>query len=561
MKQTDFLKWRFGFVLLVLIVGVVVLVARVVQLSVYNQTFLKKQGDERVLRLVKRPAFRGMILDRHGYPLAVSTAVVSIWVNPMLFTPASDDWKQLVTLLQLDAKVMKKQLAAAKRKKREFFYLKRNLPPDLAHQITALKVPGLYAEEAYRRYYPEGETTAQLLGVTNIDDQGQEGLELAYNEWLAGQPEKKWVIQDRLGRTIADMKQIQMPVRGKPIKLSIDRRIQYLAYRSLMEGVYKNQAVSGSIVVLDVSTGEVLALTNYPSFNPNTRSKNQMHRLRNLALTDLFEPGSTIKAFSVARALESGRFTPETMVDTTPIRVGRKLIKDEHSTDEKMSVTDVLKRSSNVGAARMMLSLPPDQFWALLHNVGFGESTGIGFPGEQDGVLIKQNPWKDIEVATLAYGYGLSVTTLQLARAYLVIAKDGVKIPLSLFPVQTQPLGEQVIAPHVAQQMRLLLEEVVAGHGGTGDRARVPGFRIAGKTGTSWVSGKQGYTEKKYTSSFVGIAPASRPTLLVAVVINNPRGHEYYGGSVSGPVFEKTMEGTLRILGVSPDNQAVENPS
>lgn len=557
MKQTDFIKWRFYLVLFVIFLGVFALVFRVVHLTIFNQAFLKQQGDERVLRLVKRPAFRGMIIDRQGYPLAISTAVASIWVNPLTFDPVTSDWQALSALLQIDLKTLKKQVAVAKKKRREFIYLKRNLPPDIAHQIAALKLPGLYEEAAYRRYYPEGETISQLLGVTNIDDRGQEGLELAYNEWLSGQPEKKWVIQDRLGRVIADVKQIQEAVQGKSITLSIDRRIQYLAYRSLMEGVYANQAESGSLVVLDVETGEVLALANYPSFNPNVRIKGQLSRVKNRAATDLFEPGSTIKAFSIASALDSGSFTPDTMVETTPIKVGRKIIKDEHSTDEKMSVAEILRRSSNVGVTRIILSLPPNQLWDLLHRVGFGESTGIGFPGEQDGVLIKHDPWKDLEVATLGYGYGLSVTALQLARAYLVIAKEGVKIPISLFPLKKPPVGEQVMEPHIAKQMLTLLEEVVSVRGGTGDRAKVPGFRVAGKTGTSIIAGVRGYEEKRYISSFVGIAPATRPKLVVAVVIHNPRGREYYGGSVSGPVFEKTMEGTLRILGVRPDGQPV----
>ena len=554
MRQTYFIKWRFYLVLLFLLVGVLALVARVIHLTIFTQPFLKQQGDERVLRLTTRPAFRGMIVDRNGYPLAISTAVASIWVNPQLFDPSKTDLTQLAALLKFDRATLKKQVAKAKVKKREFLYLKRNLPPDLAHQVMALKLHGLYQEAAYRRYYPEGETAAQLLGVTNIDDQGQEGLELSYNEWLSGVPEKKWVIQDRLGRAIADVKQVQKPVQGKAIKLSIDRRIQYLAYRSLMEGVLLNHAESGSIVVLDVATGEVLALANYPSFNPNNRNKMQLRYAKNIAVTDLFEPGSTIKAFSIASALDSGKFTPDTIVDTSPIRVGRKLIQDEHPKGP-MTVADVIKRSSNAGVTRIILNLPPNQLWDLLQRVGFGEITGIGFPGEQGGVLIKQDPWKDLAVATLGYGYGLSVTTLQLARAYLVIAKDGVKIPISLFLQPQAPIGEQVIEPHIAKQMLTLLEQVVSGDGGTGDRAKVPGFRVAGKTGTSWVAGVGGYHEKKYTSSFVGIAPASRPKLVVAVVIHNPRGKEYYGGSVSGPVFEKTMEGTLRVLGVRPDGE------
>lgn len=551
MKTTYFLKWRFNVLLLFLCLSVLILICRVVQLSILNQSFLKQQGDERVLRLSTRLAFRGMILDRNGYPLAVSTSVSSIWVNPQKFHADDKTWKELSALLQINTKAIKKSLNLAKSKKRGFFYLKRNLPPDIAHQIMDLKIPYLYTEEGYRRYYPEGETTAQLIGLTNIDDRGQEGVEFAYNDWLSGIPEKKWIIQDRLGRNIADVKQVQASIKGKTLKLSIDRRIQYLAYRALMDGVYQNQAESGSLVIIDVDTGEVLALVNYPSFNPNIRTKNQLQYAKNIAITNLFEPGSTIKAFTIASALDSGKYTKETIVDTSPIKIGRKLIQDEHPKGP-LSIAEVLKLSSNAGATRIILSLPPNQLWDLLHRVGFGEITGIGFPGEPDGVLTKEDPWKEITLATMGYGYGLSVTTLQLARAYLILAKQGVKIPITLFPQAKPPIGEQVIEPHIAKQMLLLLEEVVSGKGGTGERAKVPGFRVAGKTGTSWVAGKGGYQKKEYTSSFVGIAPVTNPKLVVAVVINNPK-RDYYGGQVSGPVFEKAMEGTLRILGVRPD--------
>jgi cell division protein FtsI (penicillin-binding protein 3) len=555
--QATFIAWRFNLILLVIVLVVVGLLWRVFDLAVLDQGFLRHQGDERVLRLVTTPAFRGMIVDRNGFPLAVSTTAYSVWMNPHQFIPTTEVLSSLRNLLGMEAREISSLINRNQKKKREFIYLKRALSPDIANQIKSLTIPGLYLQKEYRRYYPEGEAAAHVIGFTNIDDQGQEGLELAYNQWLVGEPGKKWVIKDRLGRIISDVQTVQDQKSGHDLVLSIDRRIQYLAYRELLTGVLKNKAVSGSAVVLDTRTGEVLAMVNQPSFNPNNRDVRASDSFRNRAITDTFEPGSTIKAFTVASAIESGRFKPNSLIDTSPgwMRVGHHPVRDEHN-NGVLSLTQILQKSSNMGAAKMVLSIPPDQLWSLLHRVGFGEPTGIGFQGEQNGVLTHHNPWGSFILATLSFGYGLSVTTLQLTRAYSVLANYGIKLPISLLRLDKDkpPVGERVMNAIIAKQMLTLLESVVV-KGGTAASANVPGYRVAGKTGTSKLVGEGGYEKHHYTSSFVGIAPLSHPRLIVSVVIHDPQGKYYLGGDVAGPVFKKIMEGTLRILDVPPDAQ------
>ncbi|HEX4045712.1 MAG TPA: penicillin-binding protein 2 [Gammaproteobacteria bacterium] len=550
-----FIRWRFYFVLILIAAAVAGLGWRIFDLAILDQHFLRKQGDERVLRMVSTPAFRGMIVDRHGYPLAVSTSVYSAWINPPTFAPDKTALAALAKVLQMKPNAI---LALVKQKKqREFVYLKRSLAPELAAQIKALAIPGVFLQQEHRRYYPEGEVMAQVIGFTNVDDQGQEGMELGYNEWLQGEPGKKWVIKDRLGRIIADVQQVQEQKPGRELVLSIDRRIQYLAYRELLAGITRYQARAGSAVVLDVKTGEVLAMVNYPSFNPNNRSGQEAREwYRNRAVTDLFEPGSTIKAFSVATALDSERYQPDTMIDTHPgwLRVGRETVKDRKN-NGPLTVTQILQLSSNVGVTKMILDVPPNNLREILHKVGFGEITGVGFPGEQNGVLVQPPRWGDFTLATLAFGYGLSVTPLQLARAYAVLANNGVKLPVSLLRQSSMPVGEQVIRAPIAQQMLVLLEKVVS-KGAGGEKANVPGYRVAGKTGTAQMASEGGYARRRYISSFVGIAPVSQPRFVVAVVIHEPSGKEYYGGLVAGPVFEKIMEGTLRMMDVPPDKEA-----
>lgn len=552
-NNTSYIAWRFYLTLAGIALVVVGLVFRIFDLAILNQHFLRHEGDERILRLVSTPAFRGMILDRNGFPLAVSTTVYSVWMNPQEFTHNKDALSSLSKLIKLSPKEISDNANLLKKKKREFVYLKRGLSPEIANQIKQLHISGIYIQEEYRRYYPEGEVMAHVIGFTNVDDQGQEGLELQYNQLLQGEPGKRWVVKDRLGRIISDVQTVQDQKPGNDLMLSIDRRIQYLAYRELMIGIMQNQAVSGSAVVLDIKTGEVLAMVNLPSFNPNNRPANKSEAFRNRALTDTFEPGSTIKAFTVATALESGRYKPESIIDTTPgwMRVGRNVVRDENN-NGVLSLSQILQYSSNMGAAKIVLSLQPNQLWELLHRVGFGEITGIGFPGEQSGTLVKHDPWGSFVLATLSFGYGLSVTTTQLAQAYSILASGGLKKPISLLKVDNPPVGQRVLSEKVATEMLSLLEAVFA-KGGTAATAKVPGYRVAGKTGTAKKNGIGGYQAHRYTSSMVGIAPLTNPRLVVIVVIHDPHGKQYLGGFVSGPVFEKIMEGTLRILDIPPD--------
>ena len=553
-EQTFYSAWRFYLVLFILFLIVSGLLWRIVDLAIFDQRFLQQQGNDRVLRLVSTPAFRGMIIDRNGFPLAVSTTVYSAWINPKEFIPSKDMTSSLSQILGMKDKEMTGMLKHYQKTKREFIYLKRGLSPEVAKRIKQLNIPGLYTQEEYRRYYPEGEVAAHVVGFTNIDDHGQEGLELAYNQWLTGEPGKKWAIKDRLGRVISDVQTLQEQKSGHDLILSLDRRIQYVAYRELLAGVLQNQANSGSVVVLDVKTGEVLAMVNQPSFNANKRLLANKDIIRNRAVTDSFEPGSTIKAFSIASALDSGHFKPDSIIDTSPgwIIAGNNKVSDEHN-NGPLTVAQILQISSNVGTTKMLLSLPPDQLWSLLHRVGFGEITGIGFPGEQSGSLIKHHPWGAFTLATLSWGYGLSVTAVQLARAYSVIANDGIKFPISLLRLEKPPIGERVMDGKVAKEMLLLLESVVSAKGATGAQARVPGYRVAGKTGTSNIAKAHGYDKHRYTSSFVGIAPVSNPRFIVAVIIHDPHGRKHLGGEVSAPVFEKIMEAVLRIYNVPPD--------
>lgn len=554
--QATFIRWRFYLLIIFILLIVAGLIARLIDLTILKRTFLQGQGNARVLRVMNTPAFRGMITDRNGYPLAVSTSVFSIWVNPKDFDLNKENIKALSKVLGMKKSDIQTLVLHYKNKNREFGYLKREVSPEIAAKVKSLLIPGVYQQQEYKRFYPEAEVAAHIVGFTNIDDKGQEGLELAYNDWLSGRPGKKVVVKDRLGRVISEVKQMQQQKPGNDITLSINRRLQYLAYRELLDGVKKNVATSGSVVVLDIKTGEILAMVNQPSFNPNNRVNTKSDALRNRAVTDIFEPGSTIKAFSVATALDSGKYKPDTIIDTYPgwLNVGHHLVKDEHSKGP-MTVTQILQISSNVGVTKMILSLPPDRLWNLLHRVGFGEETGIGFPGERSGSLVNRTNWPPFALATLSFGYGISVTTLQLAHAYATLANDGVKIPLSLMKLDKAPEGKRVVDSRIAKQMLVLLESVVA-KGGTAEAANIPGYHVAGKTGTAIMVGDHGYEKHHYTSSFVGIAPVSNPRIVVAVVIQDPRGKVYYGGFVSGPVFKNIMEGALRMLNIPPDDAA-----
>jgi cell division protein FtsI (penicillin-binding protein 3) len=534
------------------------LVARAVQLQVLNKDFLNQQADTRHLRTEKISAHRGTITDRNGEPLAISTPVDSIWANPQKLAPAVDRVPKLARILGIDPQQLIRRVTRSMDK--EFLYLKRHLSPEQAEQVLALKLPGVNVQREYRRYYPAGEVAGHLVGFTDIDDEGQEGLELAFNHWLAGESGAKRVLKDRLGRSVENVESIRPPHHGKELRTSIDLRIQYLAYRTLKAAIQQYNAESGSIVILDVQTGEVLAIVNQPTYNPNDRSQFSAERYRNRAITDIFEPGSSIKPLIVAAALESGDYRPSSIVDTAPgfVVVGPKTIEDSRNLG-RVSLTTILARSSNVGVTKLAMSLEPDQLWTTMTRFGLGTLTSSGFPGESAGLLTHFNHWRPINQATLAYGYGISVTPLQLAQAYSVLGTDGVFRPVSLVALDSMPDGDQVLDRDSAAAVRRMLEEVVR-PGGTGTKASVAGYRIAGKTGTAWKFAAGGYSEDKYISIFAGLAPASDPKLAAVVVIDEPSGELYYGSDVAAPVFADVMAESLRLLAIPPDAMPSRDP-
>lgn len=552
-------KQRLVMLALMLAFVTFMLVWRAVDLHVVSKEFLQNQGDARYLREVSVPADRGMIVDRNGEPLAISTPVDSVWANPKELIKARGDWVRLCVELNLDVNELQQLLANHASK--EFVYLKRHVIPEIAQRVEALKIPGVFLARENRRYYPAGEVASHVLGFTNIDDRGQEGVELAMDEWLRGTPGSKRVIKDRLGQVVEEVEQVRLPQRGNDVVLTIDRRIQYLAYRELKAAVQKHDAQSGSAVILDARNGEILAMVNQPAYNPNNRDALQLDHLRNRAVTDVFEPGSTVKPFTVAAALESGQYKPSTIIDTTPglYRVGRKTIRDFRNYGA-IDVATVIQKSSNVGASKLALAIEPRILWTIFAGAGFGETTGVSFPGESTGLLSDYYSWREIERATLSYGYGMSVTALQLARAYTLFANDGSIKPVTL--VRNNQYGddpslyyraEPVLSKATVKQVRHMMQLVVQ-DGGTGMNAQVPGYKIAGKTGTVKKSGDGGYIEDSYISVFSGIAPATNPRLVMVVMVNEPRGEKYYGGDVAAPVFAKVMSGALRLLDVPPDD-------
>jgi cell division protein FtsI (penicillin-binding protein 3) len=521
-------------------------------LQLMHKDFLRDHGDARALRVVAIPAHRGMITDRRGEPLAVSTTVNSVWATPRNLLGAGAALNDLANLLALAPDELRRLLA--ERRDREFVYLKRHIDPELAARVSALGLPGVNLQREYRRYYPAGEVAAHLIGFTNIDDVGQEGIELAYDAWLRGAPGAKRVLQDRMGRVMENVENIEAPRPGQDLALSIDRRIQYLAYRELKAAVLHHQARGGSIIVLDALTGEVLALASQPSYNPNNRGGLKADSLRNRALTDVFEPGSTLKPFTIAAALESGRYTPAQTVDTRPghFKVSNHTIRDI-SNYGVIDVASVIKKSSNVGASKIALSLEPRWLWDVFQRVGLGRVTGSGFPGEAAGLLHPPGDWSELELATAAFGYGMSVTALQLAQAYMVLANDGLLRPVSLVRQDLPVTGQRVMSAAVVAQIRAMLESVTEPDG-TGRHARVQGYRVAGKTGTVHKVGSGGYATDRYLSLFTGFAPASRPRLLLVVSIDEPQGSAYYGGQVAAPIFARVMEGALRLMNIPPDD-------
>jgi len=538
----------YGFLLALLLCSVA-LIARAVNLQVTETEFLQGQGEARFMREVEVPTRRGNIFDRWGEPLAVSTPVDSVWVQPAELLQSPEHITALARVLDADAADIERRLT--QRSHREFVWLRRRLHPDVAAAIEDLDLPGVFLQKEYRRFYPAGEVAAHVIGFTNIDDIGQEGMELTYNDWLQGKPGLKRVIRDRLGRTVEHSEVLREAEHGHDLTLTIDGRLQYLAYRELKRTVLKHSARSGSVVLLDIASGEVLAMVNQPSFNPNQPGGDN-DGLRNRALTDVFEPGSVMKPFSVAAALESGLVKPDTPVDTTPgtIIVSGHTISD-HRNYGPIDVTGIITKSSNVGATKLALQLEPEQLWSVYDRFGFGEVTGIGFPGESAGVLRSYRRWRRVEQATLSYGYGLSVTALQLASAFAAIADDGRMRRPSLIQGANNP-AVSVMEPEIAHEVARMLE-TVTGPEGTGKAARVANYRVSGKTGTSRKASATGYASH-YIATFVGFAPSSNPRLVAVVTIDDPSAGQYYGGLVAAPLFSTVMSGALRLLNIPPDD-------
>jgi len=552
-KDADYAgRWRF--LLLGMMAAMIVLVGRAVDLQVLDHQFLQHQGDMRHVGLVPVPAHRGRIVDRNGELLAISTPVKSVWVNPKELEAGERDLKALGDTLGLPVQDLRKRVDDPSR---GFVYLKRRISPELADQAAALEIPGVYAEREFRRYYPAGEVASHLLGFNNIDDQGQEGLELAYNDWLKGVPGTHRVIRDGKRRVIEDLAIVKPPLPGKDLVLSIDQRLQYLAYRELKKAVMQHKAKSGSLVLVDAENGEVLAMVNQPSFNPNSRIKLGGGATRNRVLTDVFEPGSTIKPFLVACALELGKVRPDTVIDTNPgqMHVGHNIVRDVHNYGV-LDVGRILQKSSNVGVTKIALNLPSNKFWAFYNNLGFGQPLDTGFPGEASGRLAEHQSWRQFEQATLSFGYGLSASLLQMGRAYLALANDGVMPMVALLKRDKPAETHRIMSEKSAKTVLGMLEQVVTREG-TALKASVPGYRIAGKTGTVKKTAARGYAESAYLSLFAGMAPASDPKLVMVVLIDEPSAGEYYGGAVAAPVFSSVMEGALRQLNIAPDQDTI----
>jgi len=542
--------WRSRLLALFMFSGFALLTGRAVYLQGLNNDFLQAKGESRYGRIIEISANRGRITDRHGEMLAVSTPVKSIWAIPGEVELEPPQLARLAALLEMPPREIKKRIEETGR---DFVFIKRQIPPEVADRVAELRIPGVFQNREYRRYYPGGEVMAHVLGFTGAEDVGQEGVELAFHERLAGKPGSRRVIRDRLGQIIEDVEGIRAAQEGKNLSLALDARIQSLAFSQLKAAVEQHRAKAGGIVVLDMSSGEVLALANLPTYNPNNRARLSGAQLRNRAVTDTFEPGSTLKPFTVAAALESGRVTPQTTVQTAPgsLTIGKATIRDAHA-GGLLTVEQVIQKSSNVGAAKLALSLPAESMWNMFQSVGFGAAPRLGFPGEANGRVRPYRTWRPIEQATMAYGHGISVSLLQLAHAYSVFARNGDIVPLSLVRVDAPPTPHVVISAETARRVRHMLELAVQ-PGGTAPKAQIMGYRVGGKTGTAHKQENGTYAAHKYVSSFVGFAPASSPRLVIAVMIDEPSNGQYYGGAVAAPVFARVMEGALRLTGVPPD--------
>ena len=551
-------QWRLYLVLFAMLLCVIAIGWKVSALHILERDFLQRQGDARTIRTVPLVANRGLITDRNGEPLAVSTPVQSIWVNPSEIAGNSEAILRLADQLELQGEVLANNIEKNSRK--EFLYIKRRLPPADANRILALDIDEVYAQQEYQRFYPQGEAAAHLVGFSNVDDIGQEGLELTYDDWLRGVPGRRQVMKDKRGHIIEELNTIETAQPGKSLELSIDFRLQNIAYRELKEEFITRRAKAASVVVLDVETGEVLAIANQPSYNPHNKSNmTDFSVLRNRAITDVFEPGSTTKVFTIAAALESGLYTPGTPVETSPgwMMLGVDEVKDlfDYGT---LTVAKIITKSSNIGSTKIALQIGAEPIRDVLERVGFGQITGTGFPGERGGVLPNPRRWSPIEIATLSYGYGLSTSALQLAQAYSVIADGGIRKPVSLLKLDQTAVSElpreRVLSESISREVLDMLSTVVdSSRGGSAVEANVPFYSVAGKTGTAHVVGEFGYEENLHNSLFVGLAPATDPKIVVVVVVNEPKGEEHYGGQVAAPVFSRIASGAMRILKIAPD--------
>ncbi|MDH5230353.1 MAG: penicillin-binding transpeptidase domain-containing protein [Gammaproteobacteria bacterium] len=545
--------WRIRMVLAGVVLVSTFLLWRAFDIQVMNNEFLQSQGDARHLRTVKMPAHRGNLLDRNGEPLAISTPVASVWANPIDVKLQSAELKQLAKLLEKNVQDVRQSIQQKLNEGKSFVYLKRQIDPTLAQQIKALQIPGIGIQREYRRYYPTAEVSAHVVGFTDVDDQGQEGMELSLEQNLSGEPGQRRVIKDRIGRIIDTLALQKSPMPGTNIRLSIDRRLQYLAYKELKSAVQQHKAKSGSVVVLDVDTGEVLALVNQPSFNPNNRQKLKSDEYRNRAVTDVLEPGSTMKPFTIAAALSAKLYNPGTQINTTPgyYTLMGKTIRDFRNYG-LIDVATIIQKSSNVGVSKMALQMDRELLWNAYSDYGFGRATNSDYPGEISGVLPFYSEWDALEQATMSYGYGLSVTPLQLAQAYAMIAAGGVLRPVSFVATVKAKDETRVLDKSVALQVGAMLE-LVTSNQGTAAAAQVKAYRVAGKTGTVHKPQAGGYAEDRYIALFAGFAPASQPKLVCVVVINEPSGKDYYGGKVAAPVFSSIMQGGLRFVNAPPD--------
>lgn len=549
----DPLRWRrhavlFGFALLG--AGLVV---RAAYLQVLDHDFYLGQGNARQVRTVPIPAHRGTLMDRHGEPLAVSTPIPTLWGNPQTLVTQPAAMREVAALLGVDSADLQQRIETAATRGREFMYIKRHVPPAVADSVMSLRVADLSVQREYRRYYPSGSAASHLIGFTDIDDRGREGLELAYDEWLAGVPGKRQIVRDLNGREIAGMDILEDAIAGRDLRLGLDKQLQYLTASALRDAVAEHQAESASIVVMDVHTGEIRAMVNLPSYNPNDTADRSGGRQRNRALTDVFEPGSTMKTFSIAAALDSGEFTPDDIVYTSPgsYQIGKYEVSDTRD-HGWLDLRGIVKKSSNVGVSKVATSLVPEQMWSVFDRFGFGRPPGSEFPGEVAGYFNHSSLWHHIEQASVSYGYGISVSALQLVRAYAAIAADGVMSGVSFLAVDAPVDGLRVIDEDIAKDLQSMLEGVVTD--GTGHRAAIPGYRVAGKTGTSHRSQSGGYAEDRYVSVFAGFAPVSNPRLAAVVVVHDPKAGEHFGSVVAAPIFKTVMSHALRLDGVEPDD-------